>query len=82
MCKDNSVCPITLQVEYTKEITKTNPMIEITLKEVLNTPTYLQKGQAKRDFVCGDRYYYLYTDLGKNEEGEITINFLREFGIY
>ena len=80
MCKDNNICPITLQVEYTQEITKTNPMIEITLKEVLNTPTYLQKGQAKRDFVCGDRYYYLYTELGKNEEGEITINFLREFG--
>jgi len=80
MCKDNNICPITLQVEYTKEITKTNPMIEITLREILNTPTYLQKGQAKRDFVCGDKLYYLYTDLGKNEEGEITVNFLREFG--
>jgi len=80
MCKDNNICPITLQVEYTKEITKTNPMIEITLREILNTPTYLQKGQAKRDFVCGDKFYYLYTDLGKNEEGEITVNFLREFG--
>ena len=68
------------QVEYEKEITKTDPMIEITLREIKNTPTYLQKGQAKRDFVCGDRYYYLYTDIGKNEVGEITINFLREFG--
>ena len=80
MCKENRICPITLQVEYTNEIIKTNPMIEITLREILNTPTYLQKGQAKRDFVCGDKFYYLYTDVGKNEEGEITINFLREFG--
>ena len=79
-CEENKLCPIILQVEYEKEITKTNPMIEITLREVKNTPTYLQKGQAKRDFVCGDKYYYLYTDVGKNEVGEITINFLREFG--
>ena len=79
-CKENSVCPIMLQIEYANEIIKTNPMIEVTLREVKNTPTYLQKGQAKRDFVCGDKYYYLYTDIGKNEVGEITINFLREFG--
>ena len=55
-------------------------MIEITIREIKNTPTYLQKGQAKLDFVCGDRFYYLYTDIGKNEVGEITLNFLREFG--
>jgi len=79
-CQENQLCPIMLQVEYEKEIIKTNPMIEITLREVKNTPTYLQKGQAKRDFVCGDKFYYLYTDVGKNEVGEITINFLREFG--
>ena len=79
-CGSNIVCPISIKVEYTQPITKTDPMIEITLREVKNTPTYLQKGQAKRDFVCGDKLYYLYTDLGKSEEGEITINFLREFG--
>ena len=79
-CKENKVCPIVIQIEYEKEIIKTNPMIEVTLREIKNTPTYLQKGQAKRDFVCGDRYYYLYTDIGKNEVGEITVNFLREFG--
>ena len=79
-CENNAVCPINIRVEYTKPFTKTDPMVEITLREIKNTPSYLQKGQAKRDFVCGDKYYYLYTDVGKNEEGEITINFLREFG--
>ena len=79
-CQENRVCPIMLQVEYDKEIIKTSPMIEVTLREIKNTPTYLQKGQAKRDFVCGDRFYYLYTDIGKNEQGDITVNFLREFG--
>ena len=79
-CDENTLCPIVVQVDYEKEIIKTNPMIEITIREIKNTPTYLQKGQAKLDFVCGDRFYYLYTDVGKNEVGEVTINFLREFG--
>ena len=79
-CEEDTLCPIVVQVEYDKEIIKTNPMIEITVREIKNTPTYLQKGQAKLDFVCGDKFYYLYTDVGKNEVGEITINFLREFG--
>ena len=79
-CDDDVLCPITVQVEFENQIVKTDPMIEITLREIKNIPTYLQKGQAKLDFVCNDNYYYLYTDIGKNEIGEITINFLREFG--
>ena len=80
-CNDNTLCAIIVQVEYASSIIqKTNPMIEVTIREILNTPTYLQKGQAKLDYVCGDRFYYLYTDIGKNEIGEITLNFLREFG--
>ena len=79
-CDDDLLCPITVQVEFETQIVKTDPMIEITLRELKNVPTYLQKGQAKLDYVCGDNYYYLYTDIGKNEIGEITINFLREFG--
>ena len=79
-CEENTVCPIVVEVELERKIVDTNPMLEVTIREIKNTPTYLQKGQAKLDFVCGDRFYYLYTDIGKNEIGEITINFLREFG--
>ena len=79
-CDEDTVCPVVVQVEFQSQIVKTDPMIEITIREIKNTPSYLQKGQAKLDFVCGDKFYYLYTDIGKNELGEITINFLREFG--
>ena len=79
-CEDNNICPVIVQVELRSEIIKTDPMIEITIREIENTPSYLQKGQAKLDFVCGDKFYYFYTDIGKNELGEITVNFLREFG--
>ena len=63
-------------------INNTDPMIEITIREVKNPPTYLQKNQAKFDFVCGDNLYYLYTELGQNDIAEITLNFLREFEVF
>ena len=79
-CKENNICPIIVQVENVKSIINTEPMIEVTIRKVKNTPTYLPKNQAKLDFVCGDQLYYLYTEIGKNDIAEITLNFLREFG--
>ena len=83
-CNKDTLCNIIVEAQYTKNIidaTKTTePMIEITIRQIKNTPTYLQKSQAKRDFTCGDSFYYLYTDIGKNEIGEVSVNFLRDFG--
>ena len=79
-CASNNNCAITIKVSLVKKIVDTNPMIEITIRPILNTPTYLQKSQAKKDFVCGERLYYLYTDVGKNEEGEILVDFNRGNG--
>ena len=79
-CSDINVCAITIQLTLVTLLIDTNPMAEITLRPVLNTPTYLQKGQAKKDFVCGEKLYYLYTDIGKNEEGEILVDFMRGTG--
>ena len=91
-CKDSTTfCNILVTVEYvtdTPGMSKTNPMVEITVREatpkgedeLLRVPTYLQKNIAKRDFVTGDGYYYVYTDIGEGDEGEVTINFLRDFG--
>ena len=83
-CPRNTLCRVTVEATFTKQIaTKTateEPMIEITIRQIKNTPSYLQKSQAKKDFTCGDKYYYLYTDIGKNEIGEVSVNFLRDFG--
>ena len=79
-CSRGELCSFSLDVELEEKIVPTNPMIEITFREILSVPSYLQKGNAKLDYVCGDRFYYLYTDIGKNDEGEISLNFLREFG--
>ena len=80
-CNENGVCAITVEVTLTdSSLINTDPMAEITLRPILNTPTYLQKGQAKKDFICGEKLYYLYTDIGKNEEGEILVDFMRGNG--
>ena len=73
-------CPVTLELSYKTKIIETDPMIEITFKQPDNIPVYVQKGLAKRDYVSGDHIYYLYTELGKNEVGDISLNFLREYG--
>ena len=80
VCESNRLCPIIVQVEYIKKIIKQYPMIEVKIREIKNTPTYFKKGEFKLDYVCADRYYYLYTDIGKNEMGYVTVNFLREYG--
>ena len=80
-CEKDKLCSFILDIKMVEKIVQTDPMIEITFREIsLNTPAFLQKGNAKLDYVCGDNLYYLYTDLGKNDVGEITVNFLREFG--
>ncbi len=83
ICKENQICSVIVQVELNTgkhQFVKTNPMIEITVRQIKNIPSYIQKGIAKIDFTCGDSYYYLYTDIGKNEQGEVLIDFLRDFG--
>ena len=91
-CTKDTFCNILIVVEMVKSIDylpQTNPMIEITVREAtqkktsqdyLRVPTYLQKGIAKKDFTTGDGYYYLYTDLGVSDEGDVTINFYRDYG--
>ena len=83
-CPANTLCNIILDTTLTGMsdfMPKTEPMIEITVREVLNNPSYLQKNIAKRDFTCGDNLYYLYMELGKNEAGDVSVNFLRDWGL-
>ena len=83
-CAKDTLCNVIVEATFENsldDLDKTDdPMIEITIRQIENVPSYLQKSQAKRDFTCGDNFYYLYTDIGKNEIGEISVNFIRDFG--
>ena len=83
ICEDGSLCNIILEANFTgslENMPTPDPMIEITFRQLKNFPSYLQKSHAKKDFTAGDNFYYLYTEIGKNEVGEVSINFLRDFG--
>ena len=88
---EDTFCNILITVENfntIEDFPRTNPMIEITVREaieegdytLLRVPTYLQKGIAKKDFTTGDGYYYYYTDIGKNDQGDVLVNFIRDYG--
>ena len=90
-CVPDTFCNIVIIIEFETaipDLPKTNPMVEITVREPtqkgdfhsLRVPTYIQKGIAKKDFTTGDGYYYLYTDIGVSDEGDVTVNFYRDYG--
>ena len=90
-CVPDTFCNIVIIIELETaipDLPKTNPMVEITVREPtqkgdfhsLRVPTYIQKGIAKKDFTTGDGYYYLYTDIGVSDEGDVTVNFYRDYG--
>ena len=82
-CQKDTLCNIIADAQFSEQLgseEKPDFMIEITMRQIKNTPTYLQKSQAKKDFTCGDYFYYFYMDIGKNDVGEISVNFLRDFG--
>ena len=80
-CEEDTLCSIIIQVELSKAIVTYPPWIEVTIRELKNVPSYLLKNKFKKDFLSEDSFYYLYTDIGKNDVCEITVNFLIETGI-
>ena len=47
-------------------------IMNIKIKQIKNEPYYLPRGIIKNEFISGENYLYLYTDVGK-QEGYITI---------
>ena len=72
-CPNNTLCSLIVEVTFIKSLankpSNESPMIEITIRQIKNFPTYLKKNQLKKDFTYRDNFYYLYTDIGKNEIG-------------
>ena len=78
-CRPNELCTMTVEIEKIRSFYETDPILEITVKQTENEPYYISKGIIKKDFLSGDKYLRLYTDIGKNE-GYITVNFYRGSG--
>ena len=78
-CRKNELCSITVELEQECDFQGREPIVETTIKQVKNEPYYLPRGELRTDFISGDAYLFLYTDIGK-DEGYITVNFYRGSG--
>ena len=57
------------------------PKLLISVKAVQdNIPSYLPKNKAKLDFLLGNNWQFYYTDLGKDEEGDVLVSYRRGSG--
>ena len=55
-------------------------MLEISVKPIPAFPTYVTKSLMRSDYLSGDQWLYLYTDLSLLDEGDIVFNFLKGSG--
>ena len=80
-CRHNELCTMTVELDLLKTFDNSSyPYVETTIKQVTNEPYYLPRGIIKNEFIAGINYLYLYTDVGKQQEGYITFNFQRNSG--
>ena len=80
-CKPDTICSIVLLIEFKESYDQdVFPILETVIRQTRNVPYYLPKDIAKRDFVSGDVKLYVYTDLGRGDQGYITANFQRGSG--
>ena len=75
------ICNIIIFIKLEQTVFESEPMLEFELKTISsNSVVFLQKNIMKTGFIIEDTVQYYYTEVGRNEEGSITINFLRGEG--
>jgi len=77
--EEDELCSVTVQLENTEQYDGADPIIETTIKQIKNSPYYVPRGIIRKDYISGDAFLFIYTDVGQ-DEGYITINFDRESG--
>ena len=76
-CKENEICTIIIEISVVSRINNQIPIIETSIRPTKEVPIYLPKGVVKKDYVSGNTWLYLFTDVGKDDSGYISINFER-----
>ena len=77
-CKRDELCSITVQIEKIAAYSN-YPIMEITFKQITNSPYYIPRGIIRNEYISGNAFLFLYSDIGNNE-GYISINFYRRSG--
>ena len=79
-CLIDEVCTINVVIHFKKESTTLEKRVETTISQVNGAPIYLGKNIVRQDFLIGENSKFFYLDIGKEEQGDITINYKRISG--
>ena len=79
-CKVNELCciMITISANIPENIEYIN--IRVNAKTKNNDPTFIKRGELKKDTLIEDQISYYYIEINENEVGYITVNFNRASG--
>ena len=73
----NNLCNMIIDINLKNIVFDQNPMLEISVKPIPAFPTYVTKSLMRSDYLSGNQWLYLYTDLSLNDEGDAVFNFLK-----
>jgi len=78
---DKEVCNIIIEVfARDDEYLKNGVSFELSVKTIDTIPVYVRKNLLREDIVTGSEVQYYFTDIRKDESGEIIVNFNRGSG--
>ena len=73
----NNLCNIIIDINLKNTVFDQTPMLEISVKPIPSFPIYVTKSLMRSDYLNGDQWLYLYTDLSLYDEGDAVFNFLK-----
>ena len=80
ICGASELCNMGITIHVIDIIDENDPSIELTVKQIGNIPYYIPKGVVRQDFLSGVTPLNLFSTLGVNDEGYISIDFARGSG--
>ena len=79
-CEKDEVCTINIFIQLDASLRKFKNRLETTITQVNGAPIYLGKNIIRKDFLVGDHPKYFYLDIGREEMGNISINYKNNSG--
>ena len=74
----DDVCTVNINIELEKK--NRDRRLETTIYQINGSPIYLEKNVVKQDILIGSVRKYYFMDIGKDETGDITIDYKRGSG--
>ena len=75
---NDEVCPIDIYIELNS--TGRDRRVETTIYQINGAPIYLEKNAIKQDIIFSSVRKRYYLDIGKDESGDITMDYIRGSG--